>query len=79
MKYIIKLILSLTVAAFVSALVIWIGMDTIPWCKQITQAMAKITGYTLTFMDYLKSVVAFMLYGSLFYLMRLIFGMILED
>lgn len=79
MKYIIKLILLLTVAAFVSALVIWIGMDNIPWCRQITQAMANITGYTLTFMDYLKSVVAFMLYGSLFYLMRLIFGMILED
>ena len=79
MKYIIKLILSLVVVLFVSALVIWVGMDTIPWCKQITQTMTKITGYTLTFMDYLKSVAAFMLYGLLFYLMKLVFGMILED
>lgn len=79
MKYIIKLVLSLVVVLFVSALVMWIGMDNIPLCKQITQTMTKITGYTLTFVDYLKSVAAFMLYGLLFYLMKIVIGMIMED
>lgn len=78
MKYIFKFIGLMIAAIFISGFSLWCLQD-VPLYHQIIMTMENITGYHLTFLDYLKTAFCTFLVSVLVKGMGMIFKMILED
>lgn len=78
MKYIFKFIGLMIVAIFISGLSLWC-LESVPLYHQIIMTMENITGYHLTFLDYIKTAFFTFLIYALVKGMEMLFKMILED
>ena len=78
MKYIFKCLVLMITAIFISGVSLWC-LEDVPLYHQIIMTMENITGYHLTFLDYLKTAFFTFLICFLVKGMEMIFKMILED
>ena len=78
MKYIFKFIVLIIAAIFISGVSLWCLQD-VPLYHQIIMTMESITGYHLTFLDYLQTAFFTFLILVLVKGMTLLFKMIMED
>ena len=78
MKYIFKFIGLTIVAILISGISLWC-LEDVPLYHQIIMTMENITGYHLTFLDYLQTAFCTFLIFVIVKGMKLIFKMILED
>ena len=78
MKYIFKFIGLMIVAIFISGVCLWC-LEDVPLYHQIIMTMENITGYHLTFLDYLKTAFCTFLICIIVKGMEMLFKMILED
>ena len=78
MKYIFKFIVLMIVAILISGISLWC-LESVPLYHQIIMTMENITGYHLTFLDYIKTAFFTSLVSVLVKGMGMLFKMILEE
>ena len=78
MKYIFKFLGLMIAAIFISGVTLW-SLETVPLYHQIIMTMENITGYHLTFLDYLKTAFCTFLIYIIVKGIEMLFKMILED
>lgn len=78
MKYIFKFIGLMITAILIGGVSLWC-LEDVPLYRQIIMTMENITGYHLTFLDYLQTAFCTFLIYVLVKGMRILFKMIMED
>ena len=78
MKYIFKFIGLMIAAILISGISLWC-LEDVPLYHQIIMTMENITGYHLTFLDYLQTAFCTFFVFAIVKGMKLIFKMIMED